>query len=532
MTDVGIVLVGIIVGIVVVFQVYFFWKNLAKMCMFRNIFSSPYSWTVNGDNGTVYGIDGQGNDVFNLIKSTINDYLSHSRGSVIDYNILKDAVDRNCETIEDEINSQMPVPLYCGLAGTMAGVIIGLFGLLSEDAITGLLNGGTSSSAAVAMGGAANGINSLLAGVAMAMIASILGILLTTVNSVLFKRFRRAEETGKNKFLSWMQSVLLPQLPNNISDSFSRFVGNLNRFNSTFRENTNGLNETLARINEASSIQADIVSTIQHMDVRSMATANVRVLRELNACTDRLEQFNVYLNSVQGYTAEIEAFRRQLRTEGQIVSLLEEIKNFFHDEFTDIQQRRLAISQSVDNVDETLGNALHNLSQTSATSLNNLQQTMDRQTQELQEFLEREKQMLQDESQEMLIEFERQISQLPNLSKRLEDITQIPGQLQEISRGIADANTELVSGIQQSNRSMTDAIMQAVESLKTPVVEKVEEAPAKQYMPTWMKVVVVSLLFVIAGAAVANTWISYHQSVPTIQQDQTQTTTESVNVRR
>ena len=188
------IVVGIIVFIVIAFQVSFFWKNLKRMHTFRDIFSAPSSWAVqiNEDGQTVSGINGEGNSVFKLIKDNINDYLGNSQGSVIDYNILKDAVDRNCETIEDEINAQMPVPLYCGLAGTMAGVIVGLFSLLSEDSISNLMTSGSKSveSATLAMNGAASGINDLLAGVALAMVASILGIVLTTVNSVLFKQFK------------------------------------------------------------------------------------------------------------------------------------------------------------------------------------------------------------------------------------------------------------------------------------------------------------------------------------------------------
>lgn len=218
------IVVVIIVCFVIIFQLSFFFKNLDRMITFSNIFEKPSSWSVitSSSGQTVEGIDGEGNGVFSLIKSNINDYLGNSQGSVIDYNILKDAVDRNCETIEEEINAQMPVPLYCGLAGTMAGVIVGLFSLLKEDSISNLMVSGSKSveQATAAMNGAAGGINDLLAGVALAMVASILGIFLTTLNSILFKRFKRQAEDGKNKFLSWMQSVLLPKLPNDISDAF------------------------------------------------------------------------------------------------------------------------------------------------------------------------------------------------------------------------------------------------------------------------------------------------------------------------
>lgn len=524
------IVVGIIVFIVIAFQVSFFWKNLKRMHTFRDIFSAPSSWAVqiNEDGQTVSGINGEGNSVFKLIKDNINDYLGNSQGSVIDYNILKDAVDRNCETIEDEINAQMPVPLYCGLAGTMAGVIVGLFSLLHEDSISSLMTSGSKSveSATLAMNGAASGINDLLAGVALAMVASILGILLTTVNSVLFKRFKREEEKGKNKFLSWVQSILLPKLPNDISDSFSRFVDNLNRFNDTFRENTRGLGHTLEQINGAYSTQADIIKTIQQMNVTRMATANVKVLNALSACTDKLEQFNVYLNSIQGYTNEIEAFRQQLSSEANMVYLLEEmratlasIKNFFRTELEEIDQRKQAIRNSVDNVDTYVNEALEKLKSSSVTSVDDLKKAIDDQSEGLKNFLDQEKQMLQDMSQEVRNEFDRQISQIPNLAKRLEDITKVPSQLESLSGSIAESNRKLVNGITQANQNMTNEIKHALKSLDYSSSGK-GGGPARIALPIWMKVAVVALLTIIASATVANSWISYSGAEVSAAQEQ------------
>lgn len=524
------IVVGIIVFIVIAFQVSFFWKNLKRMHTFRDIFSAPSSWAVqiNEDGQTVSGINGEGNSVFDLIKDNINDYLGNSQGSVIDYNILKDAVDRNCETIEDEINAQMPVPLYCGLAGTMAGVIVGLFSLLSEDSISSLMTSGSKSveSATLAMNGAASGINDLLAGVALAMVASILGIVLTTVNSVLFKQFKRQEEEGKNKFLSWVQSILLPELPNDISDSFSMFVDNLNRFNDTFRENTRGLGHTLEQINGAYSTQADIIKTIQQMNVTRMATANVKVLNALSDCTDKLEQFNVYLNSIQGYTNEIEAFRQQLSSEANMVYLLEEmkdtlasIKNFFRTELGEIDQRKQAIRNSVDNVDTYVNEALENLKSSSVNSVDDLKKAIDDQSDGLKNFLDQEKQMLQDMSQEVRNEFDRQISQIPNLAKRLEDITKVPSQLESLSGSIAESNRKLVNGITQANQNMTNEIKHALKSLDYSFSGN-GGGPARIALPIWMKVAVVALLTIIASATVANSWISYASSKVRAPQEQ------------
>ena len=113
-------------------------------------------------------------------------------------------------------------------------------------------------------------MNDLLTGVAWAMIASICGIGLTTANSLKFKKCKLQEESGKNEFLAWMQSKLLPELPSDTSDALNKLVKNLNRFNNTFKQNTSDLGETLSKVNESYKIQADIIQAVHDMDVMKM----------------------------------------------------------------------------------------------------------------------------------------------------------------------------------------------------------------------------------------------------------------------
>ncbi|MDE5806568.1 MAG: hypothetical protein K2H76_00500, partial [Muribaculaceae bacterium] len=188
--------------IIIALQIFFFVKNLLRMNLFRDIFSKEKSWSLrrNNETGLVDGVYGNGNSIFDSIINSINKYLGNNSGSVIDFNLLKDAVDRHCDSVEDDIATQTPIPLYWGLAGTMAGVIIGLWDLLSSDAIK-ILTGSVGNNIESASNHAIGGINALLSGVAWAMVASICGIVLTTVNSLLFKRCKLEEESGKNSFL-------------------------------------------------------------------------------------------------------------------------------------------------------------------------------------------------------------------------------------------------------------------------------------------------------------------------------------------
>ena len=90
-------IVPAIVLIIIGFQVYFFLENLNRMDEYKSIFDGK-DWNVacDPDTGFVMGIEGKGNSVFESIKKSINEYLSNNSGSVIDFSLLKDAVDRHC----------------------------------------------------------------------------------------------------------------------------------------------------------------------------------------------------------------------------------------------------------------------------------------------------------------------------------------------------------------------------------------------------------------------------------------------------
>lgn len=222
----------------------------------------------------------------------------------------------------------MPVPLYCGLAGTMLGVIIGLGSLLFTDSISFLMGAKAMDSVNTASGGAAQGVNDLLWGVAWAMVASICGITLTTVNSMLFKKCKLQEEEGKNDFLAWMQSKLLPELPSDTSQAMNNLVQNLNRFNNTFSSNNKELGRTLTKINESYNTSAQILESVRRLDITKMATANVKVLNELQECMPLLEDFKTYLASVKGYTDAIQRFTELFDSESERLHVLEEIRDF------------------------------------------------------------------------------------------------------------------------------------------------------------------------------------------------------------
>ena len=80
------------------------------------------------------------NVVLDEILRSINNYLANNKGNVSDFHLMKDIVDRNCDSVEEEINTQIPVPLYLGLIGTMTGILVGIGYLWISGDLNALLS--------------------------------------------------------------------------------------------------------------------------------------------------------------------------------------------------------------------------------------------------------------------------------------------------------------------------------------------------------------------------------------------------------
>ncbi len=489
------ILVPIIIIAIICIQAFFFAKNLSRMREFSNIFANKSIWRlrINSETHLVDGIYGDGNNIFRSIINSINKYLGNNSGSVIDFGLLKDAVDRHCDSVENDITTQTPIPLYWGLAGTMAGVIIGLWDLLDSNAILTLMGSGAGEIDASAQD-AAKGIDALLSGVAWAMGASICGILLTTINSILFKRCKLKEEEGKNSFLAWMQSELLPELPSDTSQALNKLVKNLNKFNDTFARNTSNLGNTLNAVNQSYAIQADIIKTVHDMDVMKMANANVRVLQELEQCTDKLEAFNQYLNDIEGYTEVIHRFEAQFAEQANRLHILEEIRDFFI-------RYKAEIARTTADADKTLQESLDHIKESTSSNVRELHSRFVEQSEQFKTILQQERESFEQLNNQIKAQFSTQLDRIPQLAKQLEEITAIPVRLDKLIEKIEKSNARLAADIASS---LKQTLQTARVNAQLNGGHDDSNYMPSAFTPMWMKLTGWCAIVIIAMACVFN----------------------------
>lgn len=230
------------------------------------------------------------NHVLDNILFSVNNYLIRNRGAASDFNLIKDIVERNTSTVEEDINLSIGVPLYLGLMGTMIGIVIGLFNMpdlgavLDTKAKDVMLN---------------DGIGLLIGGVKIAMIASFSGLMLTIINSGwVFKGSRSLNESRKNDFYTFVQIELLPIINQGLASTLESLQRNLLKFNNEFTTNLKQLTGIFDSNTRAIRAQKELLDTIDKTKVAEMTRYNVKVLQQLDISVAQFEKFNSYMTNV------------------------------------------------------------------------------------------------------------------------------------------------------------------------------------------------------------------------------------------
>lgn len=487
-----IIWIGVAIVVVFILQLSIFISTISKLRVFSRVFSSKdsdYSVIKKEDSEEITGIASKHkNKILSSIIQSINNYLVNNSQSTADFHLIKDMVERDCESAEDEINSQVPMPLYCGLMGTMFGILIGVGYLVGTGALGQLIGDSTE-------GGAAGigGIQALLGGVALAMITSIIGIFFTTIGSYVAKDVKRQVETNKNTFLSWMQAKLLPELSTDTASALRKLTRNLKSFNETFSQNTSALKDTLSIVNETTQGQAELLETVRRLNITRIATANIEVYDKLKDATDEIGRFGEYVNNINAYVANVQALSSKLDDANERTRMIEEMANFFKQERGNLDTMKALIAKTIGEADEKLIQVATDF-KTSAT--NQFSALKVHTATEQEKF----KSAVSEQNSTMLKAIEDQKTVVETaLQQRIEDLNKLSSELEQL-KPVKESMSKLENAAQEQNKKL-DRLIQAIYKLAeaktsgimttSPVV-----GPVAENRPKWPMIVACSAVVV------------------------------------
>lgn len=501
----------VVVLVVVIFQGFKFYQNRKRINLFSKIFAGQDYDLEKDGNDLVVGITGTGNEIFDDIKSSINGYLGGTQGTQVDFQLLKDSVDRHCDMIEDEINSQMPLPLYFGLAGTMTGAIIGLFALVFGGSILKLMSGESVSIAT----GAANNINDLLWGVAIAMVASAIGIILTSWNTIYFKDKKLQEETEKNKFLAWMQSRVLSAVPSGVSQQMKALVSQLATFNRNFKSNTEAINTTLSRARQVYQSQANVIEEYKAIDLEGIANGVSSIMRRLRSSTESLDNFTQYLDAVHDYYKEMQVFVEKLDRETERIGILQDIQKFF-------QSHKAVIAEETTEAHKNIQQSIKAVQESTEQQVSETYTALTEQSQKLKSAVDENNEQFRSLCQDMRAKFQEQMNEIPAVAQNLKKLEEIPNKLESAVAKIIQSQERLASDFLTASQKIVNAANKGIIQQSNGVMQAAP-APAVSpvQIPSTIKWTVIVGIILITLATICNTayniWKGETAPVPAAQ---------------
>jgi hypothetical protein len=393
-----------------------------------------------------------GNKVTDTILYSLNTYLVRNKGVASDFNLIKDVVERNCDSLEEDINQTISIPLYLGLLGTFLGIIMGLVQISGMDY--------NSSSA-----GLGEAISILLKGVQIAMLASFAGLLLTVLNSGVFMKGAKSKhEETKNSFFTFIQIELLPLLNQNINSTLFSLQSNLHKFNDEFKGNVQRLSGVMGKNHEALIAQERILTSLENMDLTEFAKANVIILKELQLTTEKFAHFNQYLQNIGTLMEDSKNFAYKInelinRTDNfttvsqKVMEVFEEnkeLQKFLQHHYSSLDQSHQLISSAVDKVSDTLNQSLDKLKDFTQEKIS-----------EVQQITLREIDLLQNEYPEKWKKLD-QLTHLEELSKNIKDmkysVASQSGTLNNEVKEINSTMTKMLSVAESQNRKESNSI--------------------------------------------------------------------------
>lgn len=467
-----------IVSIIVIAVIFWQWasykKNEKRIEKIRNLFPAEEDCFVvkTNDSSSIYNAKATGE--FKETLDDINSYLEKNKNKSFDYHILKEIVDRNSKSLEDEVDTMLSIPLYLGLIATIFGIAFGIIMFAWKD-LAGLLAGANMNP---------GGIKILLTDVGIAMAASLCGVYFTKQSTGHYTEARSLMVKNKNRFLTWIQTDLMSKLSDDITGAILKMTQDLNEFNSSFADNTRELKETLSTVNSNYEGQVKLLAAIDKIKITKIAKANIEVYDRLQGCTEELENlFNILADS-ETYIAKVIELNTKLGDIEQRTKLFEELGSYFKNEIDYVKDRQGMMRQQMSSLDSVLQDALSNMGDSLRNSLGDLTTVFQTQNQRIQQLIEEQQQALSDSLSEQQASVKEKIGQIENPFSGIKEI------FSEGANSIKMAFDEQNATIREMLSSQNHAFEKALREQQEIVLQKLQNAPNQmQSMSDMVKVV-------------------------------------------
>ena len=362
------ILIIIIIGI----QLLFFLTNVIKIRSLSNLYpSNSFDYKIieeatEDKKGNVEIIDiieerKIWSKFFKSIVVNTNNYLKNNKGSVANFDLIKNISERENDKLERSIIATIPVPLYIGLMGTMLGIVYGLFAMGDLQNLED-----------------ASRLNPLLSGVKIAMIGSIFGLFLTLIGSAfIFRNAKLKRDNKRNMYYNFIEISLLPVLStdadSNIAKHLSSIANQLLKFNRDFKGNTQSFKDITEGIMVGIDTQVKHIQTISQIDFNSISHSIISMYQNISVNLDQFKKFNEYQESLNN---TLEHSTKSIDNVDRVFDKIASVENNLTAIFSEIQEKIVAANEVVEFIKYQY-QGIENVSDTTRTLVSVQQQNLE-----------------------------------------------------------------------------------------------------------------------------------------------------------
>lgn len=285
----------VIVGLIIVGQIWVFFRNLNSMDRLGKLF--PHSTLLEVNEETQVDLEAtdtvmvpqlqdqkQFSTDFRDVVLMTNDYLRRNKGASHGER-LQEIATYKADSLEESIETNLPLPLYIGLLATFTGVIIGLI----KIAISGVTDAA---------------IQSFIGGVVVGMIGSASGLFLTVRSNQVFRDKKEKRDQGMEYYFQFLRTRVFHPESAPVQGSVKGLRDSLAAFQDGFARYQSQMNESLG---DTLKVFRDLQSAFQQ--VRTVGQELKGISSVLQTNEEVLSKQAQYFAS---YQQKADAFTRKL----------------------------------------------------------------------------------------------------------------------------------------------------------------------------------------------------------------------------
>lgn len=381
------------IGSVFLIQILFFLKTRKDITVFKNTFSEELKLTkktnINSKSegndesiqerlGNAIQLNSTSKNPIHLrIKDSINNYLLHNSGATVNYSIIKDIIDRELDSKNEEITQYIPIPLYLGLSATIIGIIFGLFAMPDLSASA---NGDGAGS-----GVSIEAIGPLIDGVKIAMFATLSGLLWTIcLSSFVYNRGIKKVSEQKNQQLNYLQENLLPELFKAEDAGVIGLKSSIDQFSRLTTDIVKELQTATMNSKENIISQQETLVRIEKLNVTKISKVNLELFDRLERNMESFYEFSEFIDQLSTISNDLDKFSKKAgsidRIAENIDQTLEESRDltkFLTSHLQKMEQMGDVALYSFDLSEKRFKDAVDKLMESTADNINSVRTVSD-----------------------------------------------------------------------------------------------------------------------------------------------------------